>query len=121
MYNVNILYHNEHGCVAQCNRCKSLKLAFGTTTIVLSDVQFYEFKSVIRDYYVANSWSICRHTRRIEIATSVKSIHLLYSLEELEELCELLNKTELALKMENLLKVSVSNIQTEEENENKVS
>ena len=102
MCDYKILHQNEHGYVVRCNKCDCLKVAFGTTAISLTRKQLDEFTEVIREYSEANSFGLYPNHKSVSIPTAAKSVHLLYSSEDLKKLIELLEEAHLSIAIEQL-------------------
>ena len=83
--------------------CGCLKLAFGTTVMAMSETQFYEFKHVIVEYYHSYKKCVSQSQKRIHIPTALSSISLLYSLDDLEQLAELMDEAHLSIEIDKLL------------------
>ena len=105
MCDFHILHHNAHGYVVKCPGCKTIKMAFGSVAFSMTLDQFYEFQTLVRLHYGTHSSCIWRGQKRAEIPTANPAITLIYSLEELEALSDLMNEAELALEIERLLNV----------------
>jgi hypothetical protein len=77
-------------------------VAFGTTVVSLTRIQFDEFTETIREYSQANSFGLYPNHKTIAIPTAVKSIQLLYSREDLQKLLTILDEAFLSLAIEQL-------------------
>jgi hypothetical protein len=88
------LQKNEHGYVVKCNKCAHLHVAFGNTVMAFTTDQFHEFVRTVRDCNQANSNCTNRHAKMIQIPTAARSITLVYSINEIQQLLALLEKAE---------------------------
>jgi len=96
------LYSNEHGYITRCNSCRHLHVCFGTTVLALNQEQFYAFAATVGSYYEANRNRCCRDQKAVQIPTVVRSIILLYSVNELARFTHLLQQAKEALHKEQL-------------------
>lgn len=103
MCNTQVLEHTKFGYVARCNRCENLQLAFGTTSITLTEEQFHEFRETIRDYHLAYSYKDQPEIKDIYIPTELPSISLVFSFKELGFLMEMLEQASLSLEVHKVL------------------
>lgn len=44
-----ILAHSDNGYIVLCKKCNHFQIAFGTTVISLTDIQYEEFKLQVED------------------------------------------------------------------------
>lgn len=103
MCDYKILHHCADGYVVKCLECGCLKLAFGNTAMAMDEQQFYEFKDAVTEHYRAYRKCVSPTQKRIHIPTALPSLSLLYSLEDLEQLAELLDEAHLSLEIEKML------------------
>ncbi len=96
------LYRNDHGYVTRCDSCRHLHIAFGTTVLALNHEQFLAFAATVNSYYEANRRRSSRDQKNIQIPTIVRSIILLYTVNELEHFTHLLQHAKDALRKEQL-------------------
>ena len=96
------LHHNENGYVVRCNVCQHFHVAFGSTVLAHTEDQFYDFIRTVDEYYEINRFYSCRAQKVVQIPTIARSITLVYSLEELRKLSELLHQASDKLDKEKL-------------------
>lgn len=103
MCNYDILYHNQHGYVVKCKQCQHLKLAFGTAALTFNEEQFYDFKHIADGYFELNKSNNCRTQKQIQIPTSHSAVSLVYTIDELERLTDLMEEAHINLEVQRLL------------------
>lgn len=103
MCNYDILHHNEHGYIVKCRGCENLKVAFGTTTLTLNEDDFYELKYIADACYDRYKNCSCRSQKQIQIPTTTQAITLVYTLEELEKLIQLMDEAYINMEVQRLL------------------
>jgi len=96
------IYHNENGYVVRCGACRHFHIAFGSTVMAHTCDQFYDFIRTIDEHYNANRFCSCRAQKLVQIPTGLRSMTLVYSLEELRKLSELLHRASDRLDKEKL-------------------
>lgn len=102
MCNYKVLHQSDNGCVVLCRNCQYLQVMHGTTSISLTQEQFYRYKEIIAEYISENS-HLSAKQHAIYIPISSPAIQLLYSLRDLKELMEILEDAELGLEVEKLM------------------
>ncbi len=98
-----VLHHNAEGYIVRCNQCNSISVGYGTTSIAFTEEQFYEFKSLVSDYYEAFKHTSNRNMKQVEIATAARSIKLLFSVNELANISELMEEAHASIAVERLM------------------
>jgi hypothetical protein len=98
-----VLHHNADGYIVRCNQCNSISVGYGTTSIAFTWEQFYEFKSLVTEYYEAFKHNTNPNLKQVEIATAARSIKLLYSVNELAGMLELMEEAHASLAVEQLM------------------
>lgn len=96
------LYRNDHGYVSKCDSCRHVHIAFGTTVLALNHEQFLSFSETVDAYYESNRNRCSRDQKSIQIPTIVRSIMLLYTVNELEQFTLLLQRAKEKLRKEQL-------------------
>jgi hypothetical protein len=99
------LHHTEHGYVIQCKDCKHLRVAFGSFAITRTTAEFFEFKKTISEFYEMYKYApdIMPEQKCIEIPTPLRSTYLVFSLDELRQLLELINEASTRLESEKFI------------------
>lgn len=97
------LQQNEHGYVMRCNRCRHLHVAFGSTVLAFTQDQFYDFVQLIEEYRDLYGQAIHPDEKNIQVPTIVRTIMLVYSARELNDLAELLDKARRQLDHDKML------------------
>lgn len=103
MCNYDILFHNQHGYIVKCRECEHLKLAFGTAALTFNEEEFYDFKHIADSYFHLHKDAACRTQKQIQIPTAHKAVALVYTLDELENLTEILEEAHINLEVQRLL------------------
>lgn len=96
------LHRNEEGYVVYCQNCECMHIGFGTTVLLKSTEEFYEFGAQVEQYYHKEQDSEHPNLKTILISTSSDAVALLYSLNDLKKLKCLLNKAKERLTLEKL-------------------
>ena len=99
-----VLHHTAEGYIVRCNGCNSISIGYGTTSIAFTEPQFYEFKAMVAEYYEAYKHSSNRNLKQVELSTAVRSIKLLYSVNELANIIELMEEAHASMAVEKLMK-----------------
>lgn len=86
------LGRNEHGYVTRCNNCRHIHVAFGNTLLAFTYDQFTSFRQAVVSQYETNKYCYPKESKSIQIPTAIRSIILVYSLNELEQFIPLLNE-----------------------------
>ncbi|MEM6379405.1 MAG: DUF6686 family protein [Bacteroidota bacterium] len=98
----NILYHGKKGYVTHCTCCQSFQIAFGNTIIYHDEQDYQSFIKVLETYFKTFQNKVKPNCRCIQINTPVQNFNLLFSLSELTELINILNKAFLVFQAERL-------------------
>lgn len=85
------LHHTEYGYVVRCNECHHFHVGFGTTVLALTEDQFYDFMNTVDSYHDAHRHYYNADQKVIQIPTAARSIMLVFSLKEIEQLSTLLH------------------------------
>lgn len=93
MCQYKIYHQSEWGYVVKCNGCEHLQLAFGTIAITFTYEQFDEFVETVCEYYEAYKDECFREQKTLRIPTAAQSISLAFSINEMEQLMNMLNET----------------------------
>lgn len=96
------LHHNKNGYVVWCTVCRHFQVAFGSTILAYTEDQFYDFIRTVDEYYKTNRFYTCRAQKMVQIPTNARFVTLVYSLEELRKLLELLHQASDKLDKEKL-------------------
>lgn len=102
MCSYNNLVHSPNGYVIRCEKCQNLHVGFGTTVLAFSNQDFFEFYHTINEQIEEYRNITCTTSKQITIPTALRSISLVYSYNELEQLNILLQAAKEKLKKEAL-------------------
>ena len=102
MCDYSSLYKSAHGYMMRCNKCRHIHIAFGNAILTLSGDQFSDFAKSIDGTFGLRRHDLDRQTKQIYVPTPSSAVVLLYSIDELELLNELLNGANEALHREQL-------------------
>lgn len=105
MCNLKTLHHNEFGYVAKCKKCNHIQLAFGTVAMIQEEEEFYQFKKYVSKHLTANYSeyeTICPNQKSIYLQTPLNNIRFSFSKNELKQLNELLDQSNLMLEIEKI-------------------
>ncbi len=97
------IMNNEDGYVGKCNYCKHFHIAFGTNILAFTYDQFVMFHKEIEEHYEHNKGTDTPGLRMVQIPTPLRSMMLLYSVNELGKLLALLQKSIECIANEDLL------------------
>lgn len=98
-----MLHHTEHGCVSLCSECSKIQICFGTTATVHSYNEFTTFCRMIDDLLEKRSHTENKFQKTIFISTQIENLMLVFSIEELEHLYDLLSQASAMLSIRSIL------------------
>lgn len=98
----NVLHQCENGYVIQCDSCKNLHIAFGNISFDQTEGNFMSFIQFIEGY-CQHYQNIKPSCRSIQIPTPYQGFRFLFTVQELEQLNELLQKAKLVMQAEKLV------------------
>lgn len=84
------LCNTKDGYVIQCNGCDHIQVAFGTTCQTFTQDQFYEHIRTVDECYNIHNLNAFKDQKCITIPTVARSMSLVYSVNELKKLLQLL-------------------------------
>ena len=102
MCSYKTLHRNEEGYVVYCQNCECMHIGFGTTVLLKSVDEFYEFGAQVEHAHQKELATEHANLKTILINTSSDAVTLLYSLNDLKKLVRLLNKAKERLTLEKL-------------------
>lgn len=87
-----ILHHSSKGFVTYCKSCKHIQMAFGTTAIRFSEVQFKNFCEYVFEFYPQYDKN-CK-LKNVWIPTTEHTVCFLISGKELHQLKDILEEAQ---------------------------
>jgi len=92
MCNYNTLKNSKHGYVVQCKNCDHIQVAFGTTIVSLTRAAYYEHLALVQEQFDQNCRTMPWDQKVIHIPTAAKGVTMIYTLNELHTLQDLLSE-----------------------------
>ena len=103
MCNIKVLHHNEHGHVVQCANCRQLQIGYGNTIISMGINEFQKFRKVISESCKDSKDSLSPQVSNITIHTPSQQIKLVFSVQELELLHDLIGQAGIMMEVNSIL------------------
>lgn len=116
-----ILSHNENGYVALCSKCSHYPIAFISTIITLTEIQFLEFSSQISRQLHYSETQTDENHKTFCIHTFSVNTRLILSLNELGKLVYLLNEANASIQVSNLLRGDLQTVLKEFQKDTKLN
>lgn len=116
-----ILSHNENGYVALCSKCSHYQIAFISTIITLTEIQFLEFSSQISRQLHYSETQTDENHKTFCIHTFSVNTRLILSLNELGKLVYLLNEANASIQVSNLLRGDLQTVLKEFQKDTKLN
>lgn len=101
MCNFKTLHQSNNGYVTQCSRCNHIRIVFGNFCITQSKEGLQTMASDIGKFYETKQSE--EKNKNIYLRTPAKNIMLVLTINELEELNNLLQQASLLLEANNIL------------------
>ena len=105
MCQVQLLNHNELGCVMNCSVSNEIHLGFGMVIYILTHGEFENLSKCISNLYDENYGEMMLTGKKIFLKTDSKKIILALNIDELKLMCMLINEALIMLEVNNVLKV----------------
>jgi len=86
----HVLHTSDHGCISLCSECGKIQVCFGTTISVHSSKEFTQFCSMISDLLTEHANTENRRQKTIYVSTQLSNLMLVFSVEDLENLHDVL-------------------------------
>jgi hypothetical protein len=100
----HFFHHNDFGYAARCPRTLHLHVCFGNVAMAATAPEFQEFRALISDvYHYYDLHPTDPDMRGIAVRTPAHKMALVFTMEELTQLWEILENTALLLEVEELL------------------
>lgn len=111
-----ILAHNDNGYIVLCKKFNHFQIAFGTTVICLSEIQYIEFKLQVEDQL-----NFCKddgfpQQKTIQLQIFCVNVQMVVSFNELLKLIELLEEESILTEVDKIINKAEINVQTENRN-----
>lgn len=103
MCKFKMLEYSPLGYVAKCESCKQLQLAFGNIVVRNNEEQFHAFCRIISKKASDMKYELERDVRNIYLESPCRNVMMVFNLNELEELSELLECSMVSLEIGRLL------------------
>jgi len=85
-----ILKHSNCGYVMLCKCCNNIQVAYGTTIVSMTQKEFHEYVNIIDELYNIHNLYGFKDEKTIKIPTAAQGVAMIYSVNELKELLQLL-------------------------------
>lgn len=96
MCSYRVLFQNDAiGYITQCRSCKQYQVAFGTVLLTMTEERFPRFINMVHSVYARQNPS--QHTfatKNITIPLPAEGSYLLFSMSELDDLCQMLEQAD---------------------------
>lgn len=102
MCNSEILHFEKAGYVIRCSDCQHFHVAFGNISMDQSQEAFDQFKNIITVHYQKHVNHRPLDSRDIWVASPCRGLRFLFSVNELRQLHEILQKAHLILMAEKI-------------------
>ena len=111
-----VLSHNEHGYVVLCKNCQHYHIAFGTTVLSLSEIQYEEFKSQAQEQFNFHKDDAFPQQKVIQLPTFSTNVIMVLSFNELLKLIELIEEANILNQVDKLIYKAETKAQTQNNN-----
>lgn len=98
-----ILAQNDNGYIILCKKCNHFQIAFGTTVICLSEIQYEEFKLQVEDqlnFYKNDGFP---QQKIIQLQIFSANVQMVVSFNELLKLIELLEAESILTEVDKII------------------
>lgn len=105
MCQVQLLNHNELGCVTYCSVSDEIHLGFGMVIYILTQREFENLSECISNLYEEHYGDMMLNGKKIFLKTDSEKIVLAFNTDELKSMWLLVNEALVMLEVNNVLKV----------------
>lgn len=103
MCNFKSWYFDDNGYVIECAECNHLRVCFGSAMLTLNRADYRAFYDLVCWKKETHLPVVDQHTKCIVIATPCKSVQIILSEQELNDLYEMLQHADVEMKTQQLL------------------
>lgn len=108
MCNHKVLSHSRHGYVIKCSGCKHYQVAFGTTVLCLSQEQYLDLTTHMKDQYELYKHDNKDMQKIIHLPTYCEHAFMVLNVKELKNFMVLTREADLISEVQSLISKGIS-------------